>query len=392
MNEERCPLCGQPLPKMITLKDLELKLNKIYAPLLKQEQERISKEAEEKAKQEFMQKEARLRAQIEREVKEKSAKELESEKEKREEAERSLKEMQSDFASKESQIRKQLEKEIEAKKQKELEDEKRKRTEAERRAQRLELDLNQAQKGGERIGAQKERNKLLPQIEELKRKLEMQTSESMGTQAEIDLFSELEKTFPKDKIERVGKGKKGADIIHIVIENGQEMGKIIYESKNVLQWQNSFISKAKGYQREYETSYVMLVSCAFPRKQNNFCVEKGIPIVHPQFAISLARVMREAVVQVGRLESSQSGKDSKANELFEYIISSDFQARFKSVAEAAGTLRDYQNAEKTWHENHWKKQGKQFELFEDFHRKVKANLDEIIVAAKGQKGKLSVVN
>jgi len=392
MGEEKCPLCGQVLPKTIGQKELQLKLSQLSAPLLKEERERMSKEAEEKAKANFEQEKAQIYVKAKKEIGEEKAKELEREKDKREEAERQMMEMRSDFAQKESQSRKQIEKEFSTKNRKELDDAKKEASEAKRKAQILEANIDQVKKDGERAGAQKERDKYLPKIEELKRKLENQNSEARGTEAELDLFSELKQTFPTDKIERVEKGKRGADIIHAVMEDGKEMGKIIYESKNVAQWQNAFISKAREYQRKYETYYVMLVSCAFPRKQKDLCVEGGIPVVCPQFAVSLAKIMREAVVQVGRLESSQSGKGSKAGELFEFIISSDFQGRFKSVAEAASTLRDYQNDEKNWHEKHWKKQGKQFELFEDFHRKVKASLDAIIVSGKGQKSKLRLVN
>lgn len=376
MNDEKCPLCDQTLPQALSLKNLQTKLAQISAPMLREERERVEKEFETKKR-----------------------KELEQEKEKRQGAELALKEMKSEFASKESQLRGQIEKEVKIQFAGELEQSKGKAKVLETRLKNMEAEKQASFDQGKRQGSQTEKLKLQSEIGKLQeqnlklqRKLESQTGESRGWAAELDLLSELKRAFPSDEINSVAKGQKGADIVHRVIEGGQEMGKIIYESKNVAQWQKAFISKAKGYQRQYQTSYVILVSCAFPRNQKDFCVESGIPVVHPQFATALSRVMRAAVVQVGRMESSQSGKASKTNELYEYIIGNDFQSKFSSVAEVVRALEDCQSKERTWHESQWKRQETQYHLLEDFYRKVKTNLDQIVVSRKGSKIKLRVVS
>jgi Uncharacterized protein conserved in bacteria (DUF2130) len=64
--------------------------------------------------------------------------------------------------------------------------------------------------------------------------------------------------FPNDKIERIGRGVKGADIVHEVMDGAKAAGRVIYESKNTSIWQNGFIAQAKKYQTQYETPHVLV--------------------------------------------------------------------------------------------------------------------------------------
>lgn len=318
MNKEQCPVCGQELPRSLSLNEANEKLRELSMPFFEKEKARIQEEARQKAQ-----------------------KEAASKWEKQTEAER-----------------------------KEL-------AELKRKLKTMEGDVENAHKRGQEQGAQKMRSQLQPQIDKLQRELEQKTSENRGSDAELDLFSALERSFPSDRIERVEKGKKGADIIHRIIENGQELGKIIYECKDVLTWQNAFVAKAQDYQRQYKTSHVLVVSRAFPKKQKEFCVEKGIPIVSPPFAVALSKIIREAVAQIGRLETSQAGRESKARQLYEYITGTEFLGQFRSIAEFVTTLKEYLGKEKEWHENQWRKHEQVHKRFEDLNRKVKTKLDEI---------------
>ena len=51
-----------------------------------------------------------------------------------------------------------------------------------------------------------------------------------------------------DRIQRVGKGVNGADVIHEVVHNGKVCGKIIYDAKNRNAWQNEFVTKLQRRQ------------------------------------------------------------------------------------------------------------------------------------------------
>ena len=59
----------------------------------------------------------------------------------------------------------------------------------------------------------------------------------------FDLFEVLRGAFEDDRFERVNKGQPGADIRHTVMLNGQECGKILYDSKNHKGWRWEFVTK-----------------------------------------------------------------------------------------------------------------------------------------------------
>ena len=77
-----------------------------------------------------------------------------------------------------------------------------------------------------------EKLKLEEMVADLQRKLQNKTTEELGEGAEVDLYEVLKAEFPNDDIQRVGRGKPGADIIHKVRHNGAVCGTIVYYSKN----------------------------------------------------------------------------------------------------------------------------------------------------------------
>ena len=70
------------------------------------------------------------------------------------------------------------------------------------------------------------------QMEEMKRRADQGSMQLQGEVQELALEEMLRSIFPFDLIEEVGKGVKGADVIHTVKnKQGNDCGKILYESK-----------------------------------------------------------------------------------------------------------------------------------------------------------------
>ena len=111
-----------------------------------------------------------------------------------------------------------------------------------------------------------EMSRLQSKVDDLNRQLEKKPGEQFGEEGELDLYNELAWTFPNDKIERIGRGVKGADILHTVMDGEKIAGCIVYESKNVSTWLNTFFTQAKKYHTQYETPYVMIVTVCSPRR------------------------------------------------------------------------------------------------------------------------------
>ena len=228
-------------------------------------------------------------------------------------------------------------------------------------------------------------SRLQSKVDDLNRQLEKKSGEQFGEEGELDLYAELVREFPSDNIERIGRGVKGADILHTVMDGERVAGCIVYESKNVSTWLNTFITQAKKFHTQYETPYVMVVSRVFPKKQRGMCVMDDVPIVEPRLATTLAAVMREGILEIAKLRLTKVGTDKKAQELFEYVIGNEFQTRFCDIADAVDGLKGIQKAERTWHENQWTKESRLHAQIEGRHREVNAKLQLIVKAGGGRK-------
>jgi len=236
----------------------------------------------------------------------------------------------------------------------------------------------QAERERDKIRYEAESAKLQGKLEDLSRKLEKQSGDQLGAEAELDLFTELRHAFPSDKIERIGRGVKGADIVQQIMDGTTVAGRIVYESKNTSTWQNGYITQAKKYQTQYETPHVIVVTRVFPSKHRGLCVVKGIPVIEKRVAVALATVVREGIIDIARLRLSGRFRDEKSQELFDYMVSDKFCTRFREIAEGVASLREQQQKERTWHENAWQVEAKIHERIESCHREVDAQIRAIV--------------
>jgi len=402
----RCPLCGQSLPKAISNAKLEAGLQKLAMPALIAERKRLRDQHEahlaahrEQARQRAEREVAeRLRAANERARRAEQASERQSLRLKKEYFDRLAKESAGARREAQNSVRMQL---LDAQKRaKDADNRSRRAVEQARKesnnlirkevahalrisARENEEKLNkaQAERRKDKVRHEAERAKLQGQLDELSRKLDNQSGERLGTEAECDLLAELKNVFRGDDIKRVGRGVKGADLLHAVKHEGKIVGRIVYESKNTGNWNNSFILQAKKYRAQYETMHVMIVTRTFPDKQRGFCVRKGIPIVEARAAVALATIMREGIVRISELGVTGRSRDAKSHELFEYVISEKFSTRFHEIAEGISSLRERQEKERTWHENSWREEDKIHDRIQNRHREVEAEIRAIVMPA-----------
>jgi len=268
-----------------------------------------------------------------------------------------------------------------------------------RRAEEARVAERQHEVLVERLQAQLERERgrheadalrFQGQLEELSRRLEKQSGEQLGEEGEHDLFSQLRVGFPDDRVERVRKGVKGADIIQHVMSGSRELGRIVYESKNVSTWQNAFVGKAKRYQSQYNTPYVLVVSRAMPRKQKGLCVVRDIAVVEPKMALPLARILRDAIVEIGHLRLSSDASGEKARKLFQYVLSDEFQTRFRAISDSVTDLRQQQAKEKAWHDDAWDAREKLHEQIDSCHQQIRGKV-RVVTGVAAAKARLRIV-
>ena len=328
----RCPLCGQVLPEAISKVRLQTRLQSLASPVLALEkkklqaryeahlavhQERANRIAEQRVT-------GKLRAAEELAKRAEKQKEQELEQARKDFSERIAREGQAARRAAEREVRQELvdarkrARDTEARHQREL---RQVRSESRAvlksefdRAVRIAARKNddrikemQAERERDKVRHQVKEARLQRQLDDMSRKLERTAGEQLGDEAELDLLKVLRETFcPNDKVERIGRGVRGADILHHVIDYGKTVGYIVYESKNTGGWNKAFVSQAKKYQTLYNTPHVMIVTRAFPPKQKGLCVDKGIAIIEKRAAVALAKIIREGIIEIARLRAERS--------------------------------------------------------------------------------------
>lgn len=232
---------------------------------------------------------------------------------------------------------------------------------------------------GEKAAAFEERLKIQTKFEELKRAYEQKTAEELGEGAEIDLYEALKAEFEGDRIERINKGQPGADILHTVMHNGRECGKIIYDSKNHRQWRSEFATKLASDQMAAKAEHAVLSTSKFPKGARQLHLQDGVILAGPARVVALVQVIRRHVVQTHSLRLSNEERVQKTATLYNFITSercSDILVRIDTHTDA---LLDLQIKEKKAHDQTWKRQG---ELVRSVQR-VRAELTNEIDAIVG---------
>jgi len=189
-------------------------------------------------------------------------------------------------------------------------------------------------------------------IETLQRQLDEKPSYTRGGMQEEELVEKLRQTFPRDRIARIV-GRSGADIEHEVFHDGSSCGVILYESKNVQNWNADFVDKLLQDKVDSGAAFAVLVSTAFPAKARDLHFAKGIPIVRPELLPSLVSVIRQSLVDLSLNSSSQEDRGFKLEQLMTYLSSPDFKNKMENVIRAVGDLEALRIKERRAHERHW---------------------------------------
>ena len=167
--------------------------------------------------------------------------------------------------------------------------------------------------------------RLRDDADKLMRRLDKKSPDQLGDDGEIDIFEELKREFPADRITRVKKGDSGADIVHIVLENREECGTILYESKNTDAWREDYVTKLRNDQIAEKAEHAILSTRKLPAGVDELEIREHVIIAKPKRVTVLAKILRqEKLVQNQRLRVSEEDRKQKTDALYSYIISPSF--------------------------------------------------------------------
>jgi len=222
-----------------------------------------------------------------------------------------------------------------------------------------ELGLEIKKKGKQLTDAEK-------RITELKRQLQQGSQQLQGEVQELAIEDILKKEFPSDDIQEVPKGIKGADVIQAVCNsNGAVCGTIVWESKNAKNWSQSWVQKLKEDQRSLKAEHAVIISKVIPDDINNFTLRDGVWISNMQSAIGLAYALRHHLLNVYAVSIANQGKASKAEIIYNYLISNDFKQRIEVWVDYFKSRREEIDKERAYFTKKWSKEEKNIQKVMD---------------------------
>lgn len=179
------------------------------------------------------------------------------------------------------------------------------------------------------------------QIEELKRRAEQGSQQLQGEVLELQLESVIASRFPMDIIEPVAKGEFGGDVLHRVVgPAGQSCGAILWESKRTKNWSQGWLGKLRADQRAAKADIALMISEALPSGVETFDLVDGVYVAHPKYAIPIAIMLRQSLIELANSRLAQDGQATKMEQVYSYLTGARFRHRVEAIVEKFSDMQD----------------------------------------------------
>ncbi len=200
------------------------------------------------------------------------------------------------------------------------------------------------------------------QIEDLRKRAEQGSQQLQGEVLELELEAMLIGRFPMDVFEPVAKGEFGGDVLHRVSgPTGQPCGAILWESKRTKNWSDGWLSKLRGDQRAAKAEIALMISEALPKGVETFDLVDGVWVAHPRFAVPVAIVLRQSLIELAASRLSQDGQATKMEMVYQYLTGPRFRHRVEAIVEKFSDMQDDLNKEKKATTRLWAKREAQIQ-------------------------------
>lgn len=310
----KCPHCNKVFPIEESIKHEAEEFRK----KLQKEEEQKSKERQKLIEDKFNQRLAK-----EQQAHEKHIEKVKSEAEKKQKAE-----VEKQSAAEVERIKKQAN-EYYKKQRQELEAKAKQDQEKERLKKEAELaEIKRAH--------QIDIDRMRKKAEEAARAASQSPVERKGEVREELLEEYLSNEFPKDKFKEVKKGQRGADVIQTVMVNGEAMGNILHESKDVLNFDEKWVAKLLDDMTKVDATVGFIFTKVMPKKSKGFVEERegGRVIICSEYPIlrQLVSTTRKLIQSERKAnDKSEDQISSKLKDLLKYLNSNEFRIQTRKI-------------------------------------------------------------
>ncbi len=223
------------------------------------------------------------------------------------------------------------------------------------------------------------------QIEDLKHKAEQGSQKLQGDIQELELEKALRERFPRDEIESIKSGVRGADVLQKVMSDcGQLCGTILWESKRVRNWSDRWIDKLIEDKQAAKADVAVIVTDALPGHVQHMGGVRGVLLTTFSLAACLAETLRVNMALLGQTRLALTGQDDQKSRIFQYFTSPQFHERMATIAEQFQQMQADLAREKAAMNRTWAKREKQIETIVSSTAKFTGELQALYGAALPQ--------
>lgn len=215
--------------------------------------------------------------------------------------------------------------------------------------------------------------------EEMRRKQNQGSQQAQGESQELIVEEFLKDNFPLDEVEEVAKGKKGADALHVVKNKFAEIaGKILYESKRTVKYDNAWISKLKEDAKEAKADIAVLVTSVFPKGVERMKMIDGVWVCSLIEFRGICHLLRESVLKFDELKGSQVNREEKMHKLYDYLTGDDFRRKVETIVDGFKKMQSDLQKEKTLMNKLWNER--------------QVNIDKVLINTAGMYGTIQAIS
>lgn len=379
-----CPKCDHhfPLSEGITRQTIERyesEFDEVFAAQKKELEATLEKEAERKATKQFAEQIALLEEKLqdskfaEEDAKQLIAKaQIEAKAKAQQSFESEKKALAEELLEKDNKINEFRAQELELRKQKRameeqqanMEIELQRKLEAERTKMIDQISASESARFSMIEAEYKKKiEDALKTNEDLTRKLNQGSQQLQGEVLELELEHVLSNSFLHDQIDEVKKGQRGADVLHTVhTQYGVACGKIIWEAKRAEHWNDKWLHKLKDDQQEAKADIAVLVTTVMPKGKDEVIVRMGdVWVISPQVIKPVAEMLRVVLLEANKLKLVNTGRNEKMELLYNYLSSTQFSQKVRTMLETFESMRSELEAEKRAIQKIWSKRQTQIE-------------------------------
>jgi hypothetical protein len=188
---------------------------------------------------------------------------------------------------------------------------------------------------------------LKAKLDDAQRKADLGSEQRRGDVLEVDLYETLSAAFPTDLVERVKKGQRGGDVIHVVrSSSGVVCGRIKWESKHTQNWSDAWLPKLREDQREHKCDLAALMSEALPDGVEYFDCIEGVWVSGLETVVPMAAALRRGLIDTASARRAAAGAASLKDQVYTYLTGPEFRARVQGLVEPVVDMRNSLESEK----------------------------------------------